>query len=66
MKNRGQFHKGADPRRHQFTRDECSAGFWAAIESIITRHPDMVTRDCRHIACYFLMSVSKKRYKATR
>ena len=29
--NRGQFKPGPDPRRHKFTREECSAGFWTAI-----------------------------------
>lgn len=29
--NPGQFRKGPDPRRHKFTREECSRGFWAAI-----------------------------------
>ena len=27
----GRFRKGHDPRRHVFTRDECSRGFWTAI-----------------------------------
>ena len=61
MKNSGQFKKGADPRRHRFTREECSAGFLAAIESIITRHPEKVGKDGRHIVCHFLKAVSKKR-----
>ena len=56
MNNKGRFQKGADPRRHKFTRDECVTGFWKALESIVTRHPHMVTRDGRHIACYFLHS----------
>lgn len=25
------------PKRHVFTREECQRGFWAAIESIISR-----------------------------
>ena len=29
--NRGYFRKGHDPRRHTFTREECSRGFWTAI-----------------------------------
>lgn len=29
--NRGSFRKGPDPRRHKFTPEECSAGFWTAI-----------------------------------
>jgi hypothetical protein len=52
--NRGQFRKGHDARRHVFTRDECSRGFWSAIESIITRYPDAIMSDGRHIACNFL------------
>jgi hypothetical protein len=61
MKNKGHFKKGADPRRHQFTRDECSKGFWQAIESIVSRHPEKVTRDGRHIVCTFLKSVNKRK-----
>lgn len=52
----GRFKKGFDPRRHTFTREECSRGFWAAIESIITRHPNAIAPDGRHIACFFLHS----------
>lgn len=40
--------------RHKFTREECQRGFWAAIESIVTRYPDAVMPDGRHIACNFL------------
>ena len=29
--NAGQFRPGPDPRRHTFTKDECSRGFWTAI-----------------------------------
>jgi len=29
--NRGSFKPGPDPRRHKFTREECSAGFWSAL-----------------------------------
>ena len=28
---RGRFAKGFDPRRHRFTREECSRGFWTAV-----------------------------------
>lgn len=52
----GKFKKGYDPRRHKFTRDECSRGFWNAITSIITRHPNAIMPDGRHIACNFLRS----------
>jgi hypothetical protein len=38
--NRGSFRKGADPRRHRFTRDEQIAGFWAALESLTVRFDD--------------------------
>jgi hypothetical protein len=38
--NAGSFRKGHDPRRHQFTRDEQIAGFWAAIESLTVRFND--------------------------
>jgi len=52
--NKGRFTKGHDPRRHKFTREECQTGFWAALESIITRHPDAVDAYGRHMACNFL------------
>ncbi len=52
--NAGQFKKGADPRRHKFTRDECSKGFWAAVESIVTRYPDAIMSDGRHMVVNFL------------
>jgi hypothetical protein len=29
--NAGNFRKGPDPRRHRFTKEECSRGFWTAI-----------------------------------
>ena len=29
--NRGSFRKGYDSRRHVFTPEECSRGFWTAI-----------------------------------
>jgi hypothetical protein len=29
--NAGSFRKGADPRRHEFTQEERSRGFWTAI-----------------------------------
>jgi hypothetical protein len=53
---RGRFVKGQDPRRHVFTRDECSRGFWAAIESITIRYPHAIMPDGRHIAVNFLRS----------
>ena len=31
----GRFVKGFDPRRHTFTAEECSAGFWAGIASYV-------------------------------
>ncbi len=36
----GQLRKGDDRRRLQFTRDECIAGFWAALESLAVRYND--------------------------
>jgi hypothetical protein len=38
--NAGSFRKGADPRRHVFTRDECITGFWRALESLTLRYDD--------------------------
>jgi len=56
ISNRGRFQKGHDPRRHKFTRDECSAGFWAAVESIVIRYPDAIMSDGRHIVVNFMKS----------
>ncbi|HET9531372.1 MAG TPA: hypothetical protein VFQ92_13530 [Blastocatellia bacterium] len=55
--NRGRFRPGPDPRRHKFTRDECIEGFWAAIESIVTRYPQAILPDGRHIVVNFLPAV---------
>lgn len=64
-KRRGRpFTKGHDPRRHRFTTEECSKGFQAALESIITRHPDAIMRDGRHMACLFLRSKARKEVSA--
>ena len=38
----GQFKPGPDQRRHRFTREECQAGFWAAVTSIVLRYPDAI------------------------
>jgi hypothetical protein len=54
--NRGRFQRGPNPRRHKFTRDECSAGFWAAVESIVSRYPDAVMSDGRHMVVNFMKS----------
>ena len=31
----GRFCKGFDPRRHTFTAEECSEGFWAGLASYV-------------------------------
>jgi hypothetical protein len=61
--HRGRFKKGFDPRRHKFTRDECSDGFWAAIESIAIRYPDAVINDGsqRHITANFMQWVKGRK-----
>ena len=64
MRNRGQFRKGFDPRRHRFTQAECVAGFWSAIYSIIQRYPDAIDSSGRHMACKFLASRSPNKAKA--
>jgi hypothetical protein len=46
--------------RHVFTKEECSRGFWAAVESIITRYPDAIMSDGRHMVCNFLRSRSQE------
>jgi len=52
--NNGRFKPGPDPRRHRFTREECQAGFWRAIESIVARFPDAVDSSHRHMVTRFL------------
>ena len=68
MKNKGQFRKGPDPRRHRFTREECSRGgqigFWAMIESIIIRHPGAIMSDGRHMACNALPALIARKARA--
>lgn len=56
QENRGRFKPGFDSRRHRFTKEECSLGFWNAVESIVTRHPDAIMRDGRHMVANFLKS----------
>ena len=55
------FTKGYDARRHQFTRAECQAGFWSALEAIILRYPDAIMPDGRHMAVNFLTSLTRQR-----
>ncbi|HET9530448.1 MAG TPA: hypothetical protein VFQ92_08860 [Blastocatellia bacterium] len=62
--NRGRFRPGPDPRRHKFTRDECIEGFWAAIESIASRHPNAVRRDGRHIVTTFLPAMLARKARS--
>lgn len=52
--NNGHFRKGHDPRRHKLTSEECSRGFWAAVESIVTRYPHAILPDGRHMVVNFL------------
>jgi len=56
INNRGRFQKGFDPRRHKFTPEECSDGFWAAVESIVNRYPEAIMPDGRHIVVNFMKS----------
>ena len=60
QEHRGRFKTGPDPRRHVFTKEECSDGFWAAITSIVTRYPDAVMPDGRHIVANFLKSKQRE------
>lgn len=48
------FSKGADPRRHTFTREECQTGFWRALEAVQDRHPFARDAAGRHITCNFM------------
>jgi hypothetical protein len=61
ISNRGRFQKGPDPRRHKFTKDECSDGFWAAVESIVCRYPDAIMPDGRHMVVNFMKSVQARK-----
>jgi hypothetical protein len=54
--NRGRFKPGPDPRRHKFTRDECSTGFWNAVESIVCRYSGAIMSDGRHMVVNFMKS----------
>lgn len=63
LANRGRFRRGHDPRRHRFTRDECQAGFWAAITSIVARFPNATDSSGRHMACGFLKNAGKRDQK---
>ena len=64
-KNRGQFRRGPDPRRHRFTVEECQRGFWAAITSIVLRYPDAVDSAGRHMACDFLKAAGRDNKEKT-
>ncbi len=56
------FQRGADPRRHRFSREECQRGFWPALESIVERHPDAIMRDGHtHMVTRFLPAVIAKK-----
>jgi hypothetical protein len=59
---RGRFKPGPDPRRHKFTKEECSKGFWAAIESVVSRYPE-ASNNGRHIACNFLPAILARKRK---
>lgn len=61
--NRGRFRKGHDPKRYRFTRDECLKGFWASLDSIITRYPTAVNSNGRHIAFGFLYVAGRQSIK---
>ncbi len=52
--SKGRYMKGNDRTRHRFTHDECVAGFWAALESIVRRYPNWVDSKGRHMSVYFM------------
>jgi hypothetical protein len=54
--SKGRFQKGFDARRHKLTSDECSTGFWNAVESIVTRYPNAIMPDGRHMVVNFMKS----------
>ena len=64
--HRGRFAPGPDPRRHQFTREECQAGFWAALDAIADRYPNAVDGANRHMATRFLCSVISRKNQISR
>lgn len=51
----GRFRKGHDPRRHRFTREECSRGFWTGIAVYAERGGD---------PRYFLRNMTRRRAAA--
>ena len=55
------FQKGYDSRRHKFTRDECSKGFWAMVESVVDRHPDAINSNGAHMVVNALPAILKKK-----
>lgn len=58
--NKGQFKKGYDARRHILTSNDRSKGFWKAIESIITKYPNAIGKDGKHIAFHFLWARNRQ------
>ncbi|HLV78722.1 MAG TPA: hypothetical protein VKT32_00530 [Chthonomonadaceae bacterium] len=64
--NPGWFAPGPDPRRRQFSREECQAGFWAAIDSIAERYPDAYDGASRHMACSFLCAIISRKMAISR
>jgi hypothetical protein len=63
--NRGRFRKGFDPRHHRFSREECQAGFGAAITSIVIRYPDAIDSSGRHMAFDFLKVAGRQSIKTS-
>jgi len=39
-RNRGWFRKGSDPRRHEFSEDECRRGGRAGFAAVMERRPE--------------------------
>ena len=64
--HRGRFAPGPDPRRHTFTREECQAGFWAALDAIADRYSDAVDGANRHMATRFLCAVISRKMQISR
>jgi len=63
--NRGRFRPGPDPRRHRFTKDECSRGFWNAIYSLVERYPNAIDASGRHMAFDFLKVAGRQSIKTS-
>jgi hypothetical protein len=59
--SRSQFRKGHDPRRYRLSPEKVQDNFWRAHESIVSRYPNALLPDGRHMVCNFLSAVTTRR-----